>query len=226
MITKIYNKVVAGLFYLFLCSTTPLLLQSCSDYLDTKSYSEANAEFVFSNMTTARAAMDGAYSQWHGAISSQIFGDGLYYALDVAGSDIMRHPEKYTAQPLRHVPECFYVNGTAVSSDKRKKEYITPLDWRYEEFFRLLEPASFKYKDGTSGRRHTGFIAQEVEEAQLKAGLDDKDLAIVVKDEEGNYYLRYEEIIAVQTEVIQKLMAKVDTLETRLARLEGLLANK
>lgn len=116
MITKIYNKVVAGLFYLFLCSTTPLLLQSCSDYLDTKSYSEANAEFVFSNMTTARAAMDGAYSQWHGAISSQIFGDGLFYALDMAGSDIMRHPEAYAAQPARHIPESFYVNGSEAAA--------------------------------------------------------------------------------------------------------------
>lgn len=101
---------------MFLCSTTPLLLQSCSDYLDTKSYSEANADFVFSNMTTARAAMDGAYSQWHGAISSQIFGDGLFYALDMAGSDIMRHPEAFDAQRARHIPESFYVNGTEAAA--------------------------------------------------------------------------------------------------------------
>ena len=39
-----------------------LLVMGCSDYLDTKSYSEANADFVFSNMRTARAAMDGAYN--------------------------------------------------------------------------------------------------------------------------------------------------------------------
>jgi len=67
-------------------------------------------------MTTARAAMDGAYSEWHGAISSQIFGDGLYYALDIAGSDIMRHPEKYSAQPARHIPEAFYINGTEAAA--------------------------------------------------------------------------------------------------------------
>ena len=85
-------------------------LTACSDYLETSSLSNADGDFVFSNMTTARAAMDGAYGEWHGAISSHIFGDGLYYAFDIAGSDIMRHPEKYTAQPLRHVPEAFYVN--------------------------------------------------------------------------------------------------------------------
>ena len=120
MITKINNKnlvkkVMAGLLSCILVSLSPCLLTACSDYLETSSKSNADGDFVFSNMTTARAAMDGAYSEWHGAISSQIFGDGLYYALDVAGSDIMRHPEKYTAQPLRHVPECFYVNGTAAA---------------------------------------------------------------------------------------------------------------
>jgi len=123
-----------------------------------------------------------------------------------------------------------YVNGTAVSSDQRKKEDISPLDWRYDEFFKSLNPVSFKYKDGTSGRKHTGFIAQEVEEAAEKAGLSDKDLAVVVKDPEGSYYLRYEEIIAVQTEVIQKLMARVETLEaekklaeTKLTKMEARL---
>ena len=112
MITNYINKVPASVFYLLLPSLL-LLSSSCSDYLETSSKSNADGDFVFSNMTTARAAMDGAYSEWHGAISSQIFGDGLFYALDVAGSDIMRHPEKYSAQPLRHVPESFYTNGTA-----------------------------------------------------------------------------------------------------------------
>lgn len=104
------------IFSLALCAAGVAALASCSDYLETSSKSNADGEFVFSNMTTARAAMDGAYSEWHGAVSSQIFGDGLFYALDVAGSDIMRHPEKYSAQPLRHVPECFYENGNATGS--------------------------------------------------------------------------------------------------------------
>ena len=104
------------IFSIALCAAGALGLTACGDYLDTKSYSEANADFVFSNMTPARAAMDGAYSEWHGAISSQIFGDGLYYALDIAGSDIMRHPEKYSAQPARHIPEAFYINGTEAAA--------------------------------------------------------------------------------------------------------------
>lgn len=106
------NKILSIAF----CAAGALALTACGDYLDTKSYSEANADFVFSNMTTARAAMDGAYSEWHGAVTSQIFGDGLFYALDIAGSDIMRHPEKYNAQPARHIPEAFYVNGTEAAT--------------------------------------------------------------------------------------------------------------
>jgi len=106
------NKILS----LALCAMGLGALTACSDYLETSSLSNADGDFVFSNMTTARAAMDGAYGEWHGAISSHIFGDGLFYAFDIAGSDIMRHPEGYTKQPLRHVPEAFYVNGTECAS--------------------------------------------------------------------------------------------------------------
>ena len=116
-----------------------------------------------------------------------------------------------------------YVNGTAVSSDRRIKKDLKQLDERYEKFFALLNPLGFKYIDGESDRTHTGFIAQEVEEAAKEAGLDENDLAIVVIDQDGRYYLRYEELVAVQAQVIQKMQRKVDSLETRIARLEALL---
>ncbi|MEE1316938.1 MAG: RagB/SusD family nutrient uptake outer membrane protein, partial [Prevotella sp.] len=89
---------------------------SCSDYLETSSVSKTDGDFVFSNMVTARAAMNGAYTEWHGAISSHIFGDGLFYAFDIAGSDIMRHPEGYSKQLPRHQPESFYLNGTVAGT--------------------------------------------------------------------------------------------------------------
>ena len=113
-----------------------------------------------------------------------------------------------------------YVNGSAVSSDRNLKEEIEPLDDKHVEFFKNLKPVSYKFKDGTSGRRHTGFIAQEVEEAIEEAGMTDKDMAAVVKDE-SQYYLRYEEIIAVQTKVIQDLMARVEKLEAKVNKLES-----
>jgi len=117
-----------------------------------------------------------------------------------------------------------YVNGTAVSSDRRVKDDIKALEEKHIAFFKALRPVQFKYKAGDSGRTHTGFIAQEVEEAVKEAGMTDKDMAAVVKDTEENYYLRYEEIIAVQTKVIQDLMTKVESLEARIVKLESCTA--
>lgn len=89
---------------------------ACSDFLDTSSPSVVDADFVFSNIETARAAMTGAYEQWRKTASTNIFGDGLFYASDVTGSDIERHPEAFTNQPGRHYPECLYQNGNYASS--------------------------------------------------------------------------------------------------------------
>ncbi len=87
---------------------------SCSDFLETTSPSVVDAEFVFSNMETSRAAMDGVYEEWRAQANSLVFGAGLFYAADVAGSDIERHPEGYANQPGRHIPETFYENGAKV----------------------------------------------------------------------------------------------------------------
>ena len=103
------------ILYSILCAAGVLTLNSCSDYLETDSPSKTDAAFVFSTSETARAALEGAYSDWQTAASNKVFGDGLFYAADVAGSDIERHPEGFTAQPGRHYPECFYQNGTYAS---------------------------------------------------------------------------------------------------------------
>lgn len=102
--------------YSALCIAGALSLVSCDDYLETSSPSVVDADFVFSNPTTARGAMDGAYETWRDAAQNSFFGDGLYYAADIAGSDIERHPEAFTNQPGRHYPECFYQNGTYTGS--------------------------------------------------------------------------------------------------------------
>ena len=40
----------------------------------------------------------------------------MFYAADIAGSDIERHPESFSNQLGRHYPECLYQNGTYASS--------------------------------------------------------------------------------------------------------------
>ena len=72
------------------------LTTACSDYLEVGSPSIVDSDFVFSNPTTARAALDGAYEQWRDCAQNKVFGDGLFYAADIAGSDIERHPESFS----------------------------------------------------------------------------------------------------------------------------------
>ncbi len=96
--------------YSALCAAA-LAAAGCSDFLDTSSPSKVDKTFVFQDISRYSAILDGAYETWRGAANSHLYGAGLFYASDCA-SDIERHPESYNAQPARHVPECFYVNGT------------------------------------------------------------------------------------------------------------------
>ena len=104
------------IIYIALLCSGMISFASCSDYLETNSPSVVDANFVFSNTITARAALDGAYEQWRDCAQNKVFGDGLFYGADVTGSDIERHPEAFTNQPGRHYPENLYQNGTYASS--------------------------------------------------------------------------------------------------------------
>lgn len=115
--------------------------------------------------------------------------------------------------------------GSILSSDERKKKDIVRDLSRYQEFFRKLIPACGKMVNGTSGRTHIYFVAQDVENAMGECGLTDLDFAgfvkSPVKDEGGNlidyiYALRYEEFIPLIVDAVQQQ-------ETRLARIEQAL---
>ena len=49
--------------------------------------------------------------------------------------------------------------GTISTSDREKKTEISYALERYDALFEKLRPASYRFKDGTSGRTHTGLIA-------------------------------------------------------------------
>lgn len=116
----------------------------------------------------------------------------------------------------------FYVSETRihadidvdVGSDERLKNSIEhDVAERYEDTYRALKPVRFKYNNGTSDRYHTGFIAQEVEQALADGKLTTQDLAALVRGEDGRYAIRYAELIALNTAFIQRLMDRVDALE-------------
>ena len=121
-------------------------------------------------------------------------------------------------------------NGsTAVSSDINKKNSIVNLEDSYSILFDNLQPVTYKYNDGTSNRLHTGFIAQQVKDALDKANISTQDFAglvILNKDtEQADWYLRYEEFIALNTNEIQKLKKRVNQLETEVSSLKEQLLN-
>lgn len=113
--------------------------------------------------------------------------------------------------------------ASITTSDRREKNDIKLLSDKHEEFFDGLNPVTFVYEHADSGRTHLGFIAQDVEEALLNAGLTTMEFAGVCigNDENKTYGLRYEEFIALNTSQIQKLKSRVSELEKQIKELKG-----
>lgn len=131
------------------------------------------------------------------------------------------------------------------TSDIREKKDVYLLEpEKMKAFVMALNPVSYRWIDGESGREHYGLIAQEVKEAMTGAGIADfggfvKTMRIPV-DEEGNgglaipydpeaeddqviYGLRYEELIAPMIATIQEQQLEIDALKDRIERLESLI---
>lgn len=118
----------------------------------------------------------------------------------------------------------------ATTSDARLKSDIKAIssDSRFLSFFDYLIPSSFKYTEGKSGRIHMGLIAQQVEQAATKAGLDINDIAAYVKgkahrDDLDGYELalRYDEFVGLIIAKVQDLSAKVEKQAQEIAQLKA-----
>lgn len=124
----------------------------------------------------------------------------------------------YNLGAPNYVWSTIYCSTDALNgSDRNIKNSIEALPEKYVRMFELVEPKRYKLNNGTSGRYHTGFIAQEVEAAMQKCGISSQEFAgwAAAKREDGSetYFLRYSEFIPV-------LWAKVREQEERLKRLE------
>ena len=138
----------------------------------------------------------------------------------------------------------YAINGTIQTSDRKKKKSIESLsESRMIEFIQNLDPVSYQFKEGTSGRTHYGLIAQDVENVLTRMGLTSLDFAGLCKDyprdavnengevhyvadatKEPDYALRYDEFIAPIIAVEQSLLDKVDSLATENLELKERLA--
>lgn len=107
---------------------------------------------------------------------------------------------------------------TIQTSDANKKNSIEDLPDKYLAMFDLLRPVRYKLNNGTSGRYHVGYIAQEVKAAMDAVGLDATEFGgwVMDVDEDGNpiYMLRYGEYDPIRD-------AKIKQLDARLTALEG-----
>jgi phage minor structural protein len=101
-------------------------------------------------------------------------------------------------------------SGNVTTSDRDNKNSIETLNQEEAvEFIYSLRPCKFKYNDGTSGRFHHGFIAQEVKESM---GANDWGVYIKGKERSG---LRYEEIMADLVAAVQSQNERIKELEKR-----------
>ena len=124
----------------------------------------------------------------------------------------------------------FLSNGVSITSDKNLKNTIEDLADNYESLFYKLNAKTFKYNDGTSDRKHIGFIAQEVKDAIDNSGLTTQDVGAYVADTnqaDGSELLalRYSEFVALNTHMIQKCLAKISSLEDEIKLLKETIKN-
>lgn len=137
--------------------------------------------------------------------------------------------------------QIFATSSTISTSDREEKHDINALDDLVKDFILGLNPVSYKFNDGTSGRTHFGMIAQDVEELMAHQGISSMDFAGFIKspkiktvtDEEGTvieekvieneylYGLRYEEFIAPIIKTIQLQQKEINALNERINKLEG-----
>lgn len=106
-----------------------------------------------------------------------------------------------------------------ITSDRNSKHDIEPIPDKYMDMLDRIEPVRFKVNNGTSGRYHVGFVAQDVEAAMESSEVDPLEFAGWCKDKGSNgaelQMLRYTEFIPLCIEKLRRLTARVAELEGR-----------
>lgn len=144
--------------------------------------------------------------------------DGYSQEVQIKGDVIPNSDALYNLGSRNFVWDAIYCSTNELNgSDRNIKNSIEALPEKYVRMFELVEPKRYKLNNGTSGRYHAGFIAQDVEAAMQKCGITSQEFAgwAAAKRKDGSetYFLRYSEFIPV-------LWAKVREQEERLKRLE------
>lgn len=183
----------------------------------TSNYSEVNL-FYASTRFVGKMYFGSAYGQslYMRSFIKSVDADGnVGEELIGYSSDMVQVGSVGCATMLRGTSVYLKNTSTTVTSDRNAKNSIEALPDAYEALLDNIEPVRFMYNEGTSGRYHVGYIAQDVEAALTAAGLSTMDFAgFVDMEKSGNLGLMYDEFIAL-------LHMKIKRLETRIATLEN-----
>ena len=188
-----------------------------TDRLDTSVITTSN--FSSKSLTTGNLTIKSGCVIGSDTYNARISTSSSYYAslsADASGNT------SYTAS-LVSVVRAAQAWSSANSSNKNIKSEIHDFDDRYNTFYDNLKPQLFKYNNDLDSGYHMGYIWQETEEAIRKSNLTRNDVGAVYEDEliDGGLGLRKTDFIALNTWQIQKLKARVEELETKLAALEA-----
>lgn len=194
------------------CGTIQTTYASSSDYkLDISSsamelFAEDGSLFIASGWDRS--------NKYHASVEV----DGNSEEVQIKGDVIPNSDALYNLGSRNFVWDAIYCSTNELNgSDRNIKNSIEALPEKYVRMFDLVEPRRYKLNSGTSGRFHTGFIAQEVEDAMRACGINSQEFAgwarAKRKDGSETYFLRYSEFIPI-------LWAKVREQEERLKRLE------
>ena len=97
----------------------------------------------------------------------------------------------------------------SITSDRRWKKDISPSNLGLD-FITKLNPVSYVRKDDESRKTEYGLIAQEVEDILKEEGIT--NVGMLTVDNDGNYELRYNDLIAPIIKSIQELKHQNDEL--------------
>lgn len=177
-------------------------------------------------------------------------GDGVsvYVQISSKGNFVPSSSSVYCGTTENPFAGGYSSGGWKTTSDRRKKKDFRKLleDDRFERFFMLLQPMEYRFIEN-GDKVHIGFVAQDVEQAMMYCGISENEFyglehaEFSEKDFESNeewekfleqnggandmYTLCYQEFIALNTVMIQKLQNRCNDFERRLSALERSVSN-
>ena len=172
-------------------------------------------------------------------------GDGVsvYVQISSKGNFVPSSSSVYCGTTENPFAGGYSSGGWKTTSDRRKKKDFRKLleDDRFERFFELLQPMEYRLIENDD-KMHIGFVAQDVEQAMKCCDISENEFyglehaEFSEKDFESNeewvkfleqnggendmYTLCYQEFIALNTAMIQKLQSRCNDFERRLSAIE------